>query len=78
VRSGRPPIGFLDIRILALMALLDEEPFYSVYSIAEALCVSQSTILSHLRKLRGLKNFHFRWISDELTTGLRPMRMETC
>jgi hypothetical protein len=27
VQSGGPPIDFLDIRILALLALLDEQPF---------------------------------------------------
>jgi hypothetical protein len=39
VRSGRPPIDFLDIRILALP---DEQPFHSAYSIAETLGLSHS------------------------------------
>jgi hypothetical protein len=47
VPSGRPSIDFLDIRILTL---LNEQPFHSVYEIAEVLCVSDSTILSHLRE----------------------------
>jgi hypothetical protein len=34
---GQATIGFLDILILAL---LDEQPFHSAYSIAEALAVS--------------------------------------
>jgi DNA-binding Lrp family transcriptional regulator len=54
VRSRRPPIDFLDIRILAL---LDEQPFHSVYSIAEALGASHSTILSHLRESHDVKIF---------------------
>jgi hypothetical protein len=47
VRSGRPSIDFLDIRILAL---LDEQPFHSIYSVAKALGLSDSTILSHSRE----------------------------
>jgi hypothetical protein len=41
VRSGSPPIDFLDIRI---PALLEEQPFHSVYLIAQSVCVSHSTI----------------------------------
>jgi hypothetical protein len=74
-RSGRPPIDFLDIGILAL---LDKRPFHSAYSIAEAPCVSHSTLLSHLRESRAMKNFHLRWIAHELTTRLSQIRMETC
>jgi hypothetical protein len=51
VRSGRPPMDFLDIRILTL---LDEQPFHSDYSIAEALGVSHSTILGHLNESLGM------------------------
>jgi DNA-binding Lrp family transcriptional regulator len=54
VRSGRPPIDFLDIRILAL---LDEQLFHSVNSPAEALGVSHLTVLSHLRKSLGMTIF---------------------
>jgi hypothetical protein len=75
VRSGRLLIDFLNIRILAL---LDEQPFHSAYSIAEALCVFHSTILGHLRELLGMKNLHLRWIPPELTTNLRQIRMKTC
>jgi hypothetical protein len=56
VRRSRPPVDCLDIRILAL---LDEQPFRSAYSITEALCVSHSTILSHLRESLGMKIFSF-------------------
>jgi DNA-binding MarR family transcriptional regulator len=52
VRPGRPPIDFLDIRILAV---LGERPFHSASSIAEALGVSYSTILGHLRESLDLK-----------------------
>jgi hypothetical protein len=75
VRFGRPPNDFLDIRILAL---LDEQPFHSVYSIPEVLCVSHSTILNQLRQSLRVKNFHLRWIPHELTTSSRQIRMETC
>jgi hypothetical protein len=68
VRSGRPPIDFLSIRILAL---LDKQPFGSAYLIAEARCVFYSPITSHFREPLGMKNFHLRWIRHELTTSLR-------
>jgi hypothetical protein len=54
LRSSRPPIDFLDIRILALP---DEQPFHSAYSIAESLGVPHSTILSHLRESLSMKMF---------------------
>jgi DNA-binding transcriptional ArsR family regulator len=54
VQSGRPPINFFDIRILAL---LEEQPLHSAYSVAEALGVSHSTLLSHLRESLGMKIF---------------------
>jgi hypothetical protein len=67
VWSGRPLINFFDSRILAL---LDEQPLHSAYSIAEALGSSHSTILSHLRESLGMKTFHLHWIPRELTTSL--------
>jgi hypothetical protein len=67
VRSGRPPIDFLNLRILAL---LSEKSLHSAYSIAEAPCVSNSTISSHLWESLGLKKIHLRWIPQELTTSL--------
>jgi hypothetical protein len=51
VRSGRPPIDFLDIQILEL---LEEQLFHLVYSIVEAQ-VSSSTSLRHLRESLGMK-----------------------
>jgi hypothetical protein len=51
VRCGRPSIDFLDIRILAL---LDEQPFHSAYSIAELLCVSPAANNSSIAKSAGL------------------------
>jgi hypothetical protein len=50
LRSVSPTIDFLDIRILAL---LEKHPFHSASSIVEALCVSHSIILSHLRESLG-------------------------
>jgi hypothetical protein len=40
LRSGRLPIGFLDIQILSS---LEEQPFYSTYSLAEMLDVPHTT-----------------------------------
>jgi hypothetical protein len=57
---------------------LDEQTFRSVHSTAEALGVSHSTILNHLRESLGMKNLHLRWIPHELTTSLPQIRMETC
>jgi hypothetical protein len=74
VRSGRPLIDLLDLRILAL---LGEQPFHSAYSITEALGAFDSTILNHLQEWLGITIFHFRWITHELTTSLRQIRMET-
>jgi transcriptional antiterminator len=74
VRSGRPPMDFFDIRILSL---LDEQLFHSAYSIAETLCVSESTILSHLRESLAVKKIHLRWTLQELKTSLREIPMET-
>jgi hypothetical protein len=69
VQSGRPPIDFLDIRILAL---LDEQPFQSAYSIAETLDVSYSTILNRLRESLGMEKFSFRLdrmrVNDQFAT----------
>jgi hypothetical protein len=73
--ASRRPIDFLNIRILAL---LDEQSFHWAYSIAEALGVSHSMTLSHLRESLGMKNFHLCWISHELAASLRQIRMEPC
>jgi hypothetical protein len=75
VRPDRLPITFLNIRILVW---LNEQPFHSAYSIVEALCVSSSTILSHLWELLRMINFHVRWIPHEFTTSLGQIRMEPC
>jgi transcriptional antiterminator len=63
VSPGRLPIQFLDIRILAL---LDDQSFHSLGSIADALGVFHSTILNHLQELLGMKSFHFGWIPNKL------------
>jgi hypothetical protein len=57
---------------------LDEQPFHSVYSVAEALSVSHLAILSHLWGTLDMKIFHLRWIPHELATNLRQIRVETC
>jgi hypothetical protein len=76
--TRRHPTGheltLFDIRILAL---LDEQPFHSAYSIAEALRIFHSTILSHLLESLGMTIFHSHWIPHELTISLRQIRMET-
>jgi hypothetical protein len=55
VRFARPLTDFLDIRI---MALLDEQPCHSADLIVQALVVSHSTVLCHLRESLGMKNCH--------------------
>jgi hypothetical protein len=74
-RSGRPPIDFLDTKILAC---LEKEPFHSAYSLAEVLHVSHSTILNHLHDSLRVKIFHLGWIPHELTNKLRDIRIEEC
>jgi hypothetical protein len=56
-RSGRPPVGFLDIQILSN---LEKYPFHSAYSLAEILQVSHATILKHLHEAFSMKHFHLR------------------
>jgi hypothetical protein len=56
-RLGRPPINHLDTKILAC---LESEPFQSAYSLAEALGVSQATVLNRRYNSLGMKNFHVR------------------
>jgi hypothetical protein len=51
-RPGRPPIDFLDLQILRC---LEKGPFHSAYSLAEALGVSHTTILSHLHDSSMMK-----------------------
>jgi hypothetical protein len=58
--------------------LPDEQFFHPVYSIAEALVISHSTILSCLRKSLDMNFFHLRCILHELKTSLEQIRMETC
>jgi hypothetical protein len=57
LRSGWPPVDFLDIQILSN---LEKYPFHSAYSLAEILKVSHATILKHLHEALGMKHFHLR------------------
>jgi hypothetical protein len=52
-RSGRPPIGCIDAKILSA---LEKEPFRSTHSLAGVMYVSNSTIIRHLRDSLGMKN----------------------
>jgi hypothetical protein len=54
-RSGKPPIDQLGAKIIAC---LEMGPFYSAYSLAEALDVSPAPVLSYLHNSLGMKNFH--------------------
>jgi hypothetical protein len=58
--------------------LLDERPFHSAYSIAEALGLSHSTILTDLRESLGMKKFSITLDPGRVTTSLRQVRMEIC
>jgi biotin operon repressor len=75
LRSGRPPVGFLDIQILSN---LEKYPFHSAYSLAEILKVSHATILKHLHEALGMKHFHLRQIPHQLNEQLRAERMKKC
>jgi hypothetical protein len=61
-----------------MLELLEEQPFHSVYSIAETLSVSQLIVLSHLRESFDMNAFHLRRIPYELMTNMREIRMDTC
>jgi hypothetical protein len=74
-QSGRRPIDFHDIQILAY---LEKQPLRSTYSPAEILNVSQTTLLNHLRDSLSMKLFHLRWIPRYLTQDLRATRIEKC
>jgi hypothetical protein len=69
LRSGRPPIDFLDIQILSS---LETQPFHSTYSIAEIVDVPHTTILSHLRDSLGMIMFQLRWMPNHLTEPFAP------
>jgi predicted ArsR family transcriptional regulator len=75
VRSGRPPIDHLDAKIIAG---LEMEPFSSAYSLAEALDVSPTAVLSHLLDSLEMKNFHLRWVPHQLTDDRRQVRITKC
>jgi hypothetical protein len=60
------------------MACLENEPFSSAHSLAEALDLSPTTVLSRSRNPLGMKNFHLRWVLHQLTDDLRHVRVAKC
>jgi hypothetical protein len=52
IHTGRPPLGDLDIKILAI---LDKSPFESARSIAKTLRVAHSIVLLHLYTSIGFR-----------------------
>jgi hypothetical protein len=55
-RVGRPTLDFIDFKIIAF---LDREPFYSAYSLADAISILHSIILRYLKNSLGMKTFIF-------------------
>jgi hypothetical protein len=74
-RSGRPPIDYLDVKIIACLV---REPFSSAHSLAEALDMSPATVLSRLHHPLGMNHFHLRWVPHQLTDDLRQVRVAKC
>jgi hypothetical protein len=74
-RSERLPIYHLDAKIIGC---LEMEPFYSAYSLAEALDVSPATVLSLLQNSLGMENFHLRWVPHQFVDDLRQVRVIKC
>jgi hypothetical protein len=74
-RSGKPSLEFIDSKIIACH---NSDPFHPAYSIAEAIGISHSTVLNHLRDSLGMKNFHFRCIPQSLIDDLRQRRVAVC
>jgi hypothetical protein len=56
-RLGKPILDFIDSKIIVL---IDQEPFNSAYSLAEAIGVPHSMILRHLQDSLGMKSSHLR------------------
>jgi hypothetical protein len=67
-RHGWLRVDFLDIQI---QSRLEKYRFHSVYLFAEIRKVPPTASLNHLRDTLGMKHFHLRWISDQLTEQLR-------
>jgi hypothetical protein len=73
IRTRRPPLDDLDMKILAI---LNKSPFESAHSIsiAERLFVAHPKVLPHLHDSIGFKLFHLHWIPYLLTDNLREKR----
>jgi hypothetical protein len=70
---GRPPVDFLDLRILVR---LGNEPYRSMQSAVQALNASRSTIVNHFHDLLEMKHLQFRYFPDRLNRNLRETRCE--
>jgi hypothetical protein len=46
--------------------------------LAEALGVSQATVLNRLHNSLGMKNLHVRWVPHQLTSELQATRLAKC
>jgi hypothetical protein len=73
IRTGRPPLDDLDVKILAIF---DKSAFESTCSIGERLIVGHVKVLKHLHVLIGFKLFHLRWVPHPLTDYLRQKRKD--
>jgi predicted transcriptional regulator len=61
-----------------MIACLEREPFSSAYSLAESLDVSPAAVSRRLHNSLGMKNFHLRWVSHQLTSKPQQMRVAKC
>jgi hypothetical protein len=68
IRTGRPHLNDLDVKILAI---LNKYPFESARSIAETQCIAHSTKWLHLHDSIGFGSFHLHWVPHILTHDLR-------
>jgi hypothetical protein len=67
-KHGRPPLHDMDARILAG---LNQGPFSSIRSIAQALGLTAATVHPHLTMSLDLQPRHFRWVPHVLARELR-------
>jgi hypothetical protein len=54
------------------------QPFSSAHSLAEALGVTPTTVLSRLHNSLGMTIFHLRWVPHPLTDDLRQVWVAKC
>jgi histone-lysine N-methyltransferase SETMAR len=70
-RPGRPP----DVGIDTILAhRLEKDPHTTARKLALSLGVSPQTVVAHLHKSLGMKNYHLRWVPHELDDDQKAER----